>query len=69
MENITKEATQHIDSGEIILTIGKSAIVEEFLMEAAAKKRKFEVFVCECSPFNYVSSSKFMGVRTPQLKR
>ncbi|XKL64269.1 hypothetical protein PGB90_004355 [Kerria lacca] len=52
IENITKEAIKHIHTSEIILTIGKSAIVEAFLKEAA-KHRKFEVIVCECSPLNY----------------
>lgn len=52
IENITKEAIQHIHTNEIILTIGKSAIVETFLKEAA-KQRTFEVYVCECSPLNY----------------
>lgn len=60
IENITKEAIKHIHTGEIILTIGKSAIVEGFLKEAA-KHRKFEVMVCECSPMNYVRQQE-MGV-------
>jgi translation initiation factor eIF-2B subunit beta len=54
IENITKAAIKHIHANEVILTIGKSAIVEAFFKEAA-KERKFEVFVCECSPRNYVS--------------
>ena len=55
IENITKAAIKHIHANEVILTIGKSAIVEAFFKEAA-KERKFEVFVCECSPLNYVST-------------
>ncbi|XP_065206969.1 translation initiation factor eIF2B subunit beta [Planococcus citri] len=52
IENITKEAIKHIHTNEIILTIGRSAIVESFLKEAA-KYRKFEVIVCECASHNY----------------
>ncbi|KAK7598197.1 hypothetical protein V9T40_006432 [Parthenolecanium corni] len=52
IENITKEAIKHIHTSEIILTIGKSAIVESFLKEAA-RYRKFDVIVCECSPLKY----------------
>lgn len=55
IENITKEAIKHIHTSEIILTIGKSAIVESFLKEAA-RYRKFDVIVCECSPLKYVSN-------------
>lgn len=48
-ENIAAQASQHIHSNEIILTLGKSSAVEAFL-KSAAKTRKFEVIVAECAP-------------------
>lgn len=47
--NINEQATQHIHAGEVIMTYGKSKTVELFL-KAAAKKRKFQVIVCEGAP-------------------
>ncbi|GLH09334.1 Methylthioribose-1-phosphate isomerase [Gryllus bimaculatus] len=49
-DNIVQQACEHIHSNEIILTIGKSSLVEAFL-KAAAAERKFEVIVAECAPF------------------
>lgn len=48
--NINDQATQHIHAGEVILTYGKSKTVEHFLKAAAAKKRNFQVVVCEDAP-------------------
>ncbi|XP_043484849.1 translation initiation factor eIF-2B subunit beta [Leptopilina heterotoma] len=45
-ENITQQASEHIHSSEIILTIGRSRLVEEFFKKAA-KTRTFEVIVAE----------------------
>lgn len=53
-ENIANQASEHIHSNEIILTIGKSNIVEKFL-RTAARKRKFQVIVAECAPTCNVS--------------
>mmetsp|Transcript_28174 Transcript_28174/g.39630 ORF Transcript_28174/g.39630 Transcript_28174/m.39630 type:complete len:466 (+) Transcript_28174:148-1545(+) len=49
-KNINDQATSHIHAGEIILTYGRSKTVELFLKAAAAKKRKFQVVVCEGAP-------------------
>ena len=49
-KNINDQATQHIHNGEIILTYAFSSTVEWFLKTAAAKKRNFQVIVCEGAP-------------------
>jgi len=48
-KNINREAMLYIHAGEIILTYGRSRTVEYFL-KAAAKKRHFQVIVCEGAP-------------------
>ncbi|KAL3899880.1 MAG: hypothetical protein SGCHY_001734, partial [Lobulomycetales sp.] len=48
--NIAAQSLEHIHSNEIILTIGHSSTVLNFLKEAA-KSRKFQVIVCETAPF------------------
>ncbi|XP_047346110.1 translation initiation factor eIF-2B subunit beta [Vespa velutina] len=48
-ENITHQASEHIHSNEIIMTIGKSNLVEKFF-EKAATTRAFEVIVAEGGP-------------------
>ncbi|GKY95593.1 hypothetical protein MPSEU_000520600 [Mayamaea pseudoterrestris] len=48
-KNINEQASNHVHADEIILTYGYSKSVELFL-KAAAKKRKFQVFVCEGAP-------------------
>lgn len=53
-ENIAAQASEHIHSNEIIMTLGKSFAVEAFL-KSAAKTRKFEVIVAECAPLCKVS--------------
>lgn len=53
-ENITRQASEHIHSNEIIMTIGKSKLVEEFFKKAAAT-RAFDVIVAEGGPFLSVS--------------
>lgn len=49
MENIATQASEHIHSNEIIMTLGKSTTVERFL-QSAAKTRKFQVIVVEGAP-------------------
>ncbi|XP_036592338.1 translation initiation factor eIF-2B subunit beta isoform X2 [Trichosurus vulpecula] len=49
-ENIAMQALEHIHSNEVIMTIGYSRTVEDFL-KVAAQKRKFHVIVAECAPF------------------
>ena len=51
-EEIAEQALQHIHANEVILTLGKSQTVEQFLISAADKGRKFQVIVAECAP-NY----------------
>lgn len=48
-KNIDDQALAHIHAGEVILTYSRSKTVESFL-KAAAKKRKFQVIVCEGAP-------------------
>lgn len=48
-ENITQQASEHIHSNEIIMTIGTSKLVEEFF-KRAAETRAFEVIVAEGGP-------------------
>lgn len=48
--SINDQAASHIHSDEIVLTIGGSKTVEEFLKGAAAKKRQFQVVICEGAP-------------------
>lgn len=50
VENIAAQALEHIHSGEVILTAGKSRTVEAFLKKAATK-RTFHVIVVELAPF------------------
>lgn len=54
-DNIAAQASEHIHSKEIILTIGKSNTVEKFL-KSAAKSRQFEVIVVEAAPLYHVRS-------------
>lgn len=48
-KNIDDTASSHIHAGEVILTYSRSKTVESFL-KAAAKKRQFQVIVCEGAP-------------------
>ncbi|RZC40148.1 IF-2B domain containing protein [Asbolus verrucosus] len=48
-DNIATQGLEHIHTNEIILTVGKSNTVEEFL-KYAAKKRLFQVIVVEAAP-------------------
>lgn len=47
--NISKDARDHIHSGEVILTVGNSSTVRNFL-RSAAKHRKFVTVVPESAP-------------------
>jgi translation initiation factor eIF-2B subunit beta len=49
-KNINEQATDQIHVGEIILTCGRSKTIELFLKATAAKKRQFQVVVCEFAP-------------------
>ncbi|XP_024961941.1 translation initiation factor eIF-2B subunit beta-like [Cynara cardunculus var. scolymus] len=49
-EQIAEQAVEHIHHNEIILTLGSSRTVIEFLCAAKEKKRSFRVFVAEGAP-------------------
>eukprot|EP00548_Thalassiothrix_antarctica_P020893 CAMPEP_0194186340 /NCGR_PEP_ID=MMETSP0154-20130528/46773_1 /TAXON_ID=1049557 /ORGANISM="Thalassiothrix antarctica, Strain L6-D1" /LENGTH=397 /DNA_ID=CAMNT_0038905361 /DNA_START=9 /DNA_END=1202 /DNA_ORIENTATION=+ len=49
-KNINEQALSYIHADEVILTYGKSRTIERFLMAAFAKKRNFQVVVCEGAP-------------------
>ena len=49
IENIARQALEHIHSNEVIMTMGESKTVERFLKNAA-RKRTFSVIVAECAP-------------------
>ncbi|KAK1439464.1 hypothetical protein QVD17_05282 [Tagetes erecta] len=49
-EQIAEQAVEHIHHNEVILTLGSSGTVIEFLCAAKEKKRSFRVFVAEGAP-------------------
>ncbi|CAN8269964.1 unnamed protein product [Cochlearia groenlandica] len=49
-EQIAGQAIEHIHQNEVILTMGSSRTVVEFLCAAKEKKRSFRVFVAEGAP-------------------
>ncbi|KAK3024995.1 hypothetical protein RJ639_044372 [Escallonia herrerae] len=49
-EQIAEQAVEHIHQNEVILTLGTSGTVIEFLCAAKEKKRSFRVFVAEGAP-------------------
>ncbi|XP_021749449.1 translation initiation factor eIF-2B subunit beta-like [Chenopodium quinoa] len=49
-EQIAEQAVEHIHQNEVILTLGRSRTVMEFLCAAKEKKRSFKVFVAEGAP-------------------
>ncbi|KAK9283353.1 hypothetical protein L1049_011595 [Liquidambar formosana] len=49
-EQIAEQAVEHIHQNEVILTLGSSKTVMEFLCAAKEKKRSFRVFVAEGAP-------------------
>ncbi|XP_068647939.1 uncharacterized protein [Aristolochia californica] len=49
-EQIADQAVEHIHQNEVILTLGRSRTVMEFLCAAKEKKRSFRVFVAEGAP-------------------
>ncbi|ONK75089.1 uncharacterized protein A4U43_C03F13200 [Asparagus officinalis] len=49
-EQISEQAIEHIHQNEMILTLGRSRTVKEFLCAAKDKKRSFRVFVAEGAP-------------------
>ncbi|KAL8529202.1 hypothetical protein ACS0TY_006588 [Phlomoides rotata] len=49
-EQIAEQAVEHIHHNEVILTLGSSRTVTEFLFAAKEKKRSFRVYVAEGAP-------------------
>ncbi|KAF5733628.1 hypothetical protein HS088_TW16G00068 [Tripterygium wilfordii] len=49
-EQIAEQAVEHIHQNEVILTLGSSRTVLEFLCAAKDKKRSFRVYVAEGAP-------------------
>lgn len=49
-EQIAEQAVEHIHQNEVILTLGSSRTVTEFLCAAKETKRSFRVFVAEGAP-------------------
>ncbi|KAK4748954.1 hypothetical protein SAY87_015540 [Trapa incisa] len=49
-EQIAEQAVEHIHHNEVILTLGSSRTVLQFLCAAREKKRSFRVFVAEGAP-------------------
>lgn len=49
-EQISEQAVEHIHQNEVILTLGRSRTVKEFLCAAKEKNRSFRVFVAEGAP-------------------
>ncbi|KAJ6428141.1 hypothetical protein OIU84_023540 [Salix udensis] len=49
-EQIAEQAIEHIHQNEVILTLGSSKTVLEFLYAAKEKRRSFRVFVAEGAP-------------------
>lgn len=49
-ENVAAQGPEHIQSGDLLLTQGRSRAVEEFLKRAAQHKRTFQVLVAEGGP-------------------
>lgn len=48
-DNLSSQATEHIHSAELIMTLGHSKSVEKFLKKAS-ENRTIEVIVAECAP-------------------
>ncbi|KAF3326528.1 translation initiation factor eIF-2B subunit beta isoform X2 [Carex littledalei] len=49
-DDISEQAVEHIHHNEVILTLGRSKTVKEFLYAAKQKNRSFRVFVAEGAP-------------------
>uniref|UniRef100_A0A023GKQ4 Translation initiation factor eIF2B subunit beta n=1 Tax=Amblyomma triste TaxID=251400 RepID=A0A023GKQ4_AMBTT len=49
-ENVAAQGPEHIQSGDLLLTQGRSRAVEDFLKRAAQSRRTFQVLVAEGAP-------------------
>lgn len=49
-ENVSAQAEEHIHSSEVILTLGHSRSVENFLKRAIKKRKFLTIIIAECAP-------------------
>jgi len=49
-DNITAQAKEHVHSSEVILTIGQSQSVENFLKRAIKERQNLTIIIAECAP-------------------
>lgn len=49
-ENVSAQAEEHIHSSEVILTLGHSKSVENFLKRAIKKRKFLTIIIAECAP-------------------
>jgi len=49
-DEVTRQASEHINHKDIILTFGKSDLLTSFLKAAKEEGKTFEVLVCETAP-------------------
>ncbi|CAD7091144.1 unnamed protein product [Hermetia illucens] len=49
-ENVSAQAEEHIHTSEVILTLGHSRSVENFLKRAVKKRENLTIIIAECAP-------------------
>lgn len=55
-ENVSAQAEEHIHTSEVILTLGHSRSVENFLKRAVKKRENLTIIIAECAPACRVGS-------------
>lgn len=67
-EGVASQASEHIHSGEVIMTLDDSRTVASFLQSAAKNKRQFTVIISETAPhFTGRELSKKLTDSTPKI--
>jgi len=67
-EGVAAQASEHIHSGEVIMTLDNSRTVTSFLQAAAKSKRKFTVIISETAPdFTGRKLSKKLTDSSPKI--
>ncbi|KAH9451055.1 hypothetical protein MJO29_009259 [Puccinia striiformis f. sp. tritici] len=67
-EGVAAQASEHIHSGEVIMTLDNSRTVTSFLQAAAKNKRKFTVIISETAPsFSGRTLSKKLTNSVPKI--
>ena len=67
-EGVAAQASEHIHSGEVIMTLDNSRTVTSFLQAAAKNKRKFTVIISETAPhFTGRKLSKKLTNSSPKI--